>query len=79
MSFDLGCEKPVIHVTQEKQPLRLIADGHEFTDAQTDPTPLEVLVSEFCAAIELGKPDNSGLQLGARVIEYLENECPSQM
>lgn len=72
MSFDLGC-KPVIHVTQEKQPLRLVADGHEFTDVADN--PLEVLLSEFCAAIALGKPDN---RLMPEVIDYLENECPSR-
>jgi hypothetical protein len=80
MSFDLGFESPVIHVTQEAQPLRFVVNGeHTFTDVETSPTPLEALVLEFCAAIESGQPDNAGLQLGARVISFLENECPSRI
>lgn len=70
MSMDLGCYKPVIHVTKEIQPLRLAVDGDHFTDVKDN--PLDVLVGEFCAAITNGQPDNSGLRLGARVIEYLE-------
>ncbi len=79
MSFDLGHETPEISVTNEYQPLRVLVNGiHEFTDPPTEPKPLEVLLAEFCAAIELGEPNNAGLQLGARVIDYLENQCPSR-
>lgn len=75
MAFDIGCEKPVIHVTKEEQPLRFVVNGtHEFRDVADN--PLEVLISEFLAAIALGKPDNSGLQLGARVVHFLETSCP---
>jgi hypothetical protein len=78
MAFDLGFEAPAIHVTQERQPLRVLVNGvHQFTDPPTDPAPLEVLLTEFVAAIREGKPNNAGLQMGARVIDYLENKCPS--
>lgn len=70
MAFDLGCETPEITVGGER--MTFSADGREFTDTKTDPMPLEVLVREFCAAIEKGEPNNEGLQLGARVIDYLE-------
>jgi predicted dehydrogenase len=70
MSFDLGCENPEITVGGER--MTFIADGREFHDVETDPTPLEVLVKEFIAAIESGKPNNEGLQLGLRVVQFLE-------
>lgn len=74
MSFDLGCEEPEIEVCGER--MTFTADGREFKDVETDPTPLEVLVTEFCAAIESGKPNNEGLQLGLKVIHFLESACP---
>lgn len=74
MSFDLGCETPEIVVTKEPQPLRVIAGGETFTDVPDN--PLETLIEEFVAAIRLGEPNNEGLRLGARVIDYLERECP---
>lgn len=77
MSLDIGCEKPVIHVTQEERPLRFVVNGeHEFRDVPDN--PLDELICEFCAAIERGEPNNEGLRLGARVIDYLESECPLQ-
>jgi predicted dehydrogenase len=78
MSMDLGCHAPVIHVGKEEEPVRLHANGHTYTDVETDPTPLEVLCGEFLAAIEKGEPNNEGLQLGHQVIQFLENQCPSQ-
>jgi hypothetical protein len=75
MAFDLGCETPEITVGGER--MTFVADGREFHDVVTDPTPLEVLVKEFCAAIESGKPNNEGLQLGLRVVQFLESHCPS--
>ncbi len=72
MSIDLGCEKPILHLGHDR--LRIVADGEEFID--THDGPLSVLVSEFLKAIKKGEPDNAGLRLGARVVRYLENECP---
>jgi predicted dehydrogenase len=74
MSFDLGCETPEITVTKEPQPLRVIAGGETFTDVPDN--PLETLIAEFVAAIRLGQPNNEGLQLGARVVDYLERHEP---
>jgi hypothetical protein len=70
MSLDLGCE-PQLTVGGER--MTFFADGREFQDVATDPTPLEVLVKEFIAAIESGKPNNEGLQLGLRVVQFLES------
>lgn len=72
MSLDLGCETPDITVTGER--MTFFADGREFKDV--DDQPLEVLVKEFCQAIERGKPNNEGLQLGLRVVQFLENHEP---
>lgn len=80
MSFDLGCEKPEIQVSQDIHPLTVIVNGeHTFTDVETDPSPLKVLLGEFIAAIEKKQPNNAGLQLGARVVEYLEGQCRSRI
>lgn len=75
MSFDLGFEKPLIHVTREERPLRFVVNGeHEFLDVPDD--PLGVLCGEFWAAVQRGTSDNAGLRLGARVVHFLESECP---
>jgi predicted dehydrogenase len=74
MSWDLGCdpEEAAFHITEERRPLRFMADGHEFQDPPTDPAPLEVLVTEFLEAVELGKPNNAGLHLALKTIQYVE-------
>ena len=71
MCVDLGFDphKAVFHVSKEKVPLRFVADGKEFTDSRGG---LANLVRAFIAAIELGKPDNSGLRLGLKTLEYVE-------
>jgi predicted dehydrogenase len=76
MSFDLDFSQPKVHVTKEPQPLRFVVNGeHTFTDVETDPTPMEVMLGEFLRAIETGKTDGS-LELGARVVQYLESHEP---
>lgn len=70
MSLDLGCE-PVLHLTKEKQPLRLIADGKTFVDVETDPTPLEVLIGEFVTS-----EPTYGLEFALKVTQYLERHVP---
>jgi predicted dehydrogenase len=77
MAFDLGCENPEITVGGER--MTFSADGRVFDDVKTDPAPLEVLVREFVAAIESGKPNNEGLQLGLKVVQYLESHEPSRL
>jgi hypothetical protein len=53
-------------------PLSFVVNGrYEFRDVITDPTPLEVLLTEFIAAIRKGEPNNRGLRLGAEVVEFL--------
>lgn len=42
-----------------------------YDDPPTDPKPMEVLVSEFVAACELGTPDIEGMRIGQKVTEIL--------
>lgn len=72
MCLDLGFDplKAEFHITEEKQPLRFVADGREFVDGK--PGALANLVTQFCEAIKRGEPDNRGLELGARVVELTE-------
>lgn len=71
MCWDLGFDpmKAVFHVTTEKQPLRFVADGKEFTDSRGG---LANLARKFIEAIERGEPDNAGLRLGVKTLEFVE-------
>jgi hypothetical protein len=74
MCLDLGFDprKAEIHCEQDKIPLSFLVNGvREWQDEVTDPTPVEVLVTEFVAAIERGEPNNEGLNLGAQVVGFL--------
>ena len=71
MCLDLGFDprKARFHITEEKQPLRFVADGREFRDSRG---ALANLVTRFMASIKRGEDDNSGLRLGVRTLEYYE-------
>lgn len=74
MCLDLGFDprKAEMRVYSGELPLSFRVNWrHEFRDVVTDPMPLEVLVSEFVAAVDRGEPDNAGLVLGAEVVEFL--------
>lgn len=74
MCLDLGFDprKADMRAYRRELPLSFVVNGeHEFRDVITEPMPVEVLVSEFVAAIERGDPNNEGLELGARVVEFL--------
>ncbi len=77
MCLDLGFDpsKAKFHISQEKVPLRFVADGRVFTDSAG---ALNSLVRHFMAAIERGEPDNSGLRLGLRTLEFMEKKWRSQ-
>lgn len=76
MCLDLGFDPAdaTLITTRDEVPLHFDVNGGSlcFGDVPTTPTPLEVLISEFVAAIEAGKPDIRGLELGVKVVEYLE-------
>jgi predicted dehydrogenase len=78
MCWDLGFDpgRAAFHVTPEKQPLRFIANGMEFRDGP--PGALACLVTEFVKAIEKGEPDNEGLRLGLKTIQYVEERRRSR-
>ena len=72
LCLDLGAH-PEIRVSREPIPLEMIVNGTlVFDDPLTKPTALEVLLTEFMAAIERGEPDVTSLQLGVAVVDYLE-------
>lgn len=66
-------EEAVFEVTREPQPLVVSAAGGKlWMDSHGEPCPLENLAREFIAAIENGSPDVRGLELGLKVVTYLE-------
>lgn len=74
MCLDLGFDprKARIRTERVRIPLSFVVNGEfEYRDVLTDPMPLEVLLTEFIAAIEKGEPNNDGLRLGAEVVEFL--------
>jgi hypothetical protein len=73
MCLDLGFDpaKAVFHITRERQKLRFLTNKGAFADTSG---ALKALVGEFVRAIERGEPDNSGLQLGLKALEFLEDE-----
>jgi predicted dehydrogenase len=74
MCWDVGVDPrdATFHITSERQPLRFVADGREFLDPPTEPSALQVLVTEFLQAVESGKPNNEGLHLALKTIQYVE-------
>lgn len=76
MCWDLGFDpmKATFHVSQEKRPLYFAANGKLFTDSRG---ALENLIKRFIAAIKRGEPDNAGLRLGVKTLEYVEARCRS--
>lgn len=56
-------------VTRERQPLRFVADGREFRDTHG---ALPNLVMAFVRAIKKGEPDNEGLRVGLKTIQFME-------
>lgn len=80
MCFDLGFDprNAVFHVTEEKQPLKFVVNGrHKFVDG--GPGALANLVGAFMLAIAKGEPDNSGLRLGLKTLEFVEDQCRSRI
>lgn len=73
MCLDLGFEpqRAVFHITEEKTPLRFVADGREFRDSRGG---LANLITSFVAAIRRGEPDNYGLRLGLKALEFVEKK-----
>jgi hypothetical protein len=77
MCLDLGFDphKAEFHISEQKRPLRFVADGRVFVDGRG---ALANLIKQFLAAVERGEPDNAGLRLGLKALEYMESKCPSQ-
>jgi predicted dehydrogenase len=73
MCLDLGFDPyaAVFHITEEKQPLRFVVNG-EFEFRDGPPGAMACLVTEFCEAIREGKPNNEGLKLGLKTVQYVE-------
>lgn len=76
MCLDLGFapSEATIATSDEDHPLTVIVNGeHVYAEPKVDtPQPLEVLLTEFMAAIEKGEPDIRGLELGVKVVEAIE-------
>lgn len=81
MCLDIGFDpaKARIRVTKAPRPLSFVVNGvHCFADVPTNPSPLEVLLGRFIAAIRKGEPNNDGLRLGAEVVRFLwDKKCHS--
>lgn len=71
MALDLGAEldRCEFRITEARTPLRMVVDGEVFHDA---PDALDGLILAFLKAVELGEPNNEGLRLGYRVIQFTE-------
>ncbi len=67
MCLDIQAESANLHISDERKPLTLEADGRWFVDVQDD--PLKVLVREFVEAIEKRIPDN---RLKPEVVQITE-------
>jgi len=75
MCLDLGFDPLDAHMVFDKYdwPLKFSVNGTMmFADVEESPTPLEVLLTEFMQAIDLGEPDMRGLEFGVKVVEKLE-------
>lgn len=77
MAIDLGADldECLFRVGEARKPLRLEVDGDVFRDA---PDALDGLVRAFVAAIERGEPNNDGLRLGYRVVQFTERVYESR-
>lgn len=78
MCLDLGVDprRASLTVTEHRQPLRFKAGGREFRDTEG---AIDNLVAAFVAAIERDEPDNAGLHLGLKTVQFVENiKCRSQ-
>jgi predicted dehydrogenase len=71
MCLDIGVDpmRAFVRVTEERQPLRFQCGGREFRDTNG---AIDCLVREFVKAVECGEPDNEGLKLGLKVVQYVE-------
>jgi hypothetical protein len=71
MCLDIGVdpERASLKVWGERRPLVFRCDGREFRDTKN---AVDNLVREFVKAIERGKPDNEGLRLGLKTVQYVE-------
>lgn len=76
MCLDLGFDplQASIETGTDEIPLTFIVnrDMTYFDSHAENPRPLEVLLTEFMAAIEKGEPDIRWLELGVKVVEALE-------
>lgn len=75
MCLDLGFDPLKAHLVEmpHRVPISVTVNGDQhFVDGPTTPTALEVLITEFCEAIEKGEPNIEGLELGVKVVETLE-------
>ena len=62
-----------ISIESDDTQLKLSVNGEfVYTDQPDSPRPLEILLQEFMAATKKGKHDIRGLELGVRVVKYLE-------
>ncbi len=70
MCLDLGYDPRRAQICVRKAPERLSfkVNGKCFADEKSSPSPIECILSEFVAAIELGRPDN---RIMPEVVEIL--------
>lgn len=71
MCLDLGFDPQmaVFHIEEKKRPLAFECNGKLFQDSRGG---LANLIKAFMAAIERGEPDNEGLKMGVKTLEYVE-------
>lgn len=75
MCCDLGFDpqQATFTTSRERSALEFVVNNRRiYRDEHESPTPLEVLTAEFLAAIEKGEKNVGHLELGVRVIEFLE-------
>lgn len=75
LCIDIGFdpEDAELHMMFDDIALSVTVNGNKhFMDGPTTPTPLEVLITEFVAAIEKGERNIGSLELGVKVVETLE-------
>ena len=78
MCLDLGFDPSLAHILtgHDEQKLKFIVNGEmTFADQPESPSPLEVLITEFMAAVDKGEADVSGLVLGAKVMREIERRA----
>ena len=74
MCLDLGVdpERAQFTITEERQPLRFRMGGRVFKDSPYHAGAIDRLVRAFIDAIKKGVPDNAGLHLGLKTVQYIE-------